>query len=146
MTTFGSASFGRGRAATRAWAFAQRAERLATDAEDDFERGGDPSVSVARYTEADSLLALAEAIDPDWVHLPAARAQAAYRRAWFSGTMGDLEFARNEVDVGIEHANRALAFDPRDGDALEQRGDAEAAGGSDGERPGSRATRWSSKA
>jgi TolB-like protein len=111
-----------GTSSDEAWAFAQRAERLATDAEEEFERAEDPALSVARYVEADSLLALAEVLDPEWTYLAGARARAAYRRAWFTATIGDLETAMSEIDVGIDHANRGLALDPRDGYALEQRG------------------------
>ncbi len=105
-----------------AWALAQRAERLRTDAEDNFEAGGDLAESIQDYRQADSLLALAEGADPSWVQPVAARARAAYRIAWLSANAGDLDTAAREIDVGLGHANRALAMDPKNAMALEQRG------------------------
>lgn len=105
-----------------AWVLAQRAERLRTDAEDNFEADGDLSRSLQAYEEADSLLALAEQADPDWVRLPGARAHAAYRRAWFAANQNDMATVAEEIQEGLEHANRALALDPDDAYALEQRG------------------------
>lgn len=105
-----------------AWALAQRAERISSDAEDNFESGGDPTAMTGAYVEVDSLLALAEELDPRWGRLPAARAQAAYRRAWVAANTNELETAAEEIAVGITHANRALGIDPLDAYALEQRG------------------------
>jgi TolB-like protein/tetratricopeptide (TPR) repeat protein len=105
-----------------AWSLAQRAERLRTQAEDGFEAGGETSVSVEAYHQADSLLAMAERADPSWVLPPGARARAAYRKAWFAAISGDMETAGAEVELGLGHANRALALDARDPNALEQRG------------------------
>ncbi len=113
------------RAATssvEAWALAQRAERLRTDAEDNFEGGGEVGVSVQAFRRADSLLAIAERADPQWVQPPGARAHAAYRKAWFAAITGDMETAGREMDLGLEHASRALALDANDAIALEQRG------------------------
>jgi len=111
-----------GTASDEAWALAQRAERLRTDAEDNFERGGETTRSVEAYRQADSLLALAEGADPRWTRPPGARAQASYRRAWFALADGDLETSGAQINLGLEHANRALASDPGDANALEQRG------------------------
>ena len=105
-----------------AWTLAQRAERLRTEAEDNFEGGGDMSASVQAYEEADGILAQVESLDPEWVKPMAARAHAAYRRAWFAAGMGDFDTALRETEVGLEHAERALALNPEDADALEQRG------------------------
>jgi TolB-like protein len=111
-----------GTSSSDAWALAQRAERLRTDAEDNFDAGGEAAVSVADYQQADSLLGLAERADPSWVQPVAARARAAYRLGWFAAVQGDLDVARREVDVGMGHANRALSMDPHNAVALEQRG------------------------
>ena len=111
-----------GTASDEAWALVQRAERLRTDAEDNFDGGGETSTSVQAYRQADSLLAMAEEVDPGWTRLPGARAQAAYRRAWFALADGDVETTGAEIDAGLEHANRALSLDPGDAYALEQRG------------------------
>ncbi len=111
-----------GTASDDAWALAQRAERLRTDAEDNFEGGGATSTSVEAYRQADTLLAMAERADPDWARPPGARAHAAYRRAWFAMADSDLETSRTEITLGLEHASRALAIAPGDANALEQRG------------------------
>lgn len=105
-----------------AWALAQRADRIASDAEDNFERGGEPSSMIRAYTIVDSLLSVAESLDPQWVRLPGARAQAAYRRAWVAVNTNDLEAAGQEIDTGLRFADRALGMDPDDAYALEQRG------------------------
>ena len=105
-----------------AWALVQRAERLGADAEDAFEAGEPLDGSIQAYEEADELLAAAETIDPDWVEPVAERARAAYRRAWFSWQEGDIDAAVREKDVGLEHAERALAMDPDNAAALEHRG------------------------
>ena len=109
-------------ASVEAWSLAQRAERLRTEAEDNFEGGGEITASVQAFRQADSLLAIAERADPEWVQPPGARAHAAYRKAWFAAVSGDMETASEEIDVGLEHANRALALDANDANALEQRG------------------------
>ena len=105
-----------------AWSLAQRAERLRTQAEDNFEGGGEIAASVEAFRQADSLLALAERVDPAWVRPPGARAHAAYRRAWFAAVLGDIETAGAEIETGLVHAQRALTLDANDAVALEQRG------------------------
>ena len=105
-----------------AWALAQRAERLRTDAEDNFDAGGDIEASMRAIQEADSLLALAEDLDPEWVRIPGARAHAAYRLGWFAANLGDMGAVAEEIETGLGHAERALALDPTDANALEQRG------------------------
>jgi len=105
-----------------AWALAQRADRIANDAEDNFERGGEPSSMIRAYTIADSLLAIAESLDSRWARLPGARAQAASRRACVAVNTNDLETARAEIDEGYQYADRALSLDSQNAYALEQRG------------------------
>jgi TolB-like protein len=111
-----------GTASADAWALAQRAARLVDDAEIGFERGGDPAASMEVLRQADSLLALAEVGDEDWVQPVVSRAHVAYRRAWFAASRGDLATAEEQIDVGLGHADRALAADPQSAGALEQRG------------------------
>jgi TolB-like protein len=105
-----------------AWALAQRADRIASDAEDNFERGAEPSSMIRAYQLADSLLAVAESLDPRWGRLPAARAQTAYRRAWVAVNTNDLPTAEREIEVGVAHADRAISMDSGNALALEQRG------------------------
>ncbi len=111
-----------GTSSVDAWSLAQRAERLSTDAEDNFEKRGDPAASVADFTQADSLLAMAEQFDPNWVQPVANRAHVAYRLAYIAATVGDGDTEQRELDLGLKHADRALAMDPRNANALEQRG------------------------
>lgn len=114
-----------GTSSPEAWSFAQRAERLNTDAQDNFDQGGDRAVSVADFQTADSLLAMAERADPNWVQPIAARAQVAYQWAKVAAKSGDLATAGREIDVGLKHADRALEMDPGNADALEQKGSLE---------------------
>lgn len=111
-----------GTRSVEAWALAQRAEQLMTDAEDTFEGGGSVVASVDAYRRVDSLLDLAERVDPEWSRPPAERARAAYRRAYFAAGMGDVETAGREIEIGFGHAARALDLNPDDATALEQRG------------------------
>lgn len=111
-----------GTASVDAWSLAQRAERLSTDAEDNFEKAGSPAVSVADFQKADSLLAMAERFDPNWVQPVANRAHVAYRLAYLAAAQGDMETKSREIDVGMQHANRALEMDPGNANALEQKG------------------------
>jgi serine/threonine-protein kinase len=111
-----------GTSSVDAWSLAQRAERLRGDAEDVYEGGGEIEGAIQALWQADSLLAMAEAADPEWVEPPAARAHAAYRRAFFAATAGDMEGAGAEIELGLQHAGRALALDPGDANALQQRG------------------------
>ena len=69
---------------------------------------------------ADSLFAGAEKSDGKWAEPVTSRASLAYRR---SRTIGrDPALIRKWVEVGLGHANRALALDPKNADALEVRG------------------------
>lgn len=111
-----------GTASPQAWALAQRATRLIDEAEDHFEAGGDIESSRAALQQADSLLAQAADIDARWVRPLDVRAHTAYRRAWFAASAGDVASALRHVEEGLEYAERALALDPTDASALEQRG------------------------
>ncbi|MCG6990221.1 MAG: hypothetical protein LJF06_18930 [Gemmatimonadetes bacterium] len=111
-----------GTSSVDAWSLAQRAERLTTDAEDNYENRGDPATSVADFRQADSLLAMAEQFDSKWVEPVANRAHIAYRLAYLAAVGGDTETERKELATGLAQANRALVMDPRNANALEQRG------------------------
>lgn len=111
-----------GTSSSEAWALAQRATRLMDDAEDAFEGGGDPAASRETLGQADSLFALAEVADPAWLRPLTSRAHAAYRRAWFAASGGDLAAVEELIEGGLGHADRALASDPQNAQALEQRG------------------------
>ncbi len=72
------------------------------------------------FAAADSLFGAAERVDARWSEPAAQRAFLAYRRSRLAG--GDPVQIRKWVDVGIGHADRALALDARNADALETRG------------------------
>jgi serine/threonine-protein kinase len=105
-----------------AWSQVQRAELVLQQAEDVAD-SGDPEAAIDRLVLVDSLLALAERADPDWVRPAARRAHASFRRAFFlANGLGEFDQAGATIDFGLEYADRALRTDPRDADALEQRG------------------------
>lgn len=109
-------------ASVEAWSLAQRAERLRKDAEEAQEQG-DTDRALAALAQSDSILGIAEAADPTWPELPAQRAHLASRRAFFVAvSTGDFQAAAAEIRTGLEHADRALALDPKNANALEQQG------------------------
>jgi serine/threonine-protein kinase len=103
---------------TEAWALLQRAERLRKSAEESLQHD-EMDASFATLAQADSVLALAEQLDPLWVEPVAHRAQIAYRRARLAE---DARSFGEWTAVGLGHAERALALAPRNADALAVRG------------------------
>lgn len=73
------------------------------------------------YAQADSLLAQAERLDPAWSRPPAIRAALDFQRSRWTGT-AQRERTEALVEEGLTHANRALALNPSNADALEVRG------------------------
>ena len=104
----------------QAWELAQRAERRRKDAE--ALPPDSAAAAIAALVEADSLLVAAERLDPKWPDAPAIRSRVALRRMRMSRS--DLTAAQRWSDEAVADANRALALDPRDADALEMRGTA----------------------
>ncbi|MFC1531555.1 protein kinase [Gemmatimonadota bacterium] len=101
-----------------AWSSVQQAERTRKEAER-LIGSGETTDGFAAFDQADSKLAEAEGHDPLWVEPTAFRALIAYRRSRLSE--GRPEILR-WVDVGNEHADRALRIDPNHPQALEARG------------------------
>jgi tetratricopeptide (TPR) repeat protein len=101
-----------------AWTALQRAEKVRKDAIAQA-ASGDSSSSKVNFARADSLLMQAESLDKDWVDPVAQRSVVALARARV--TSDPLE-AKPWIDRGLADANRALASDPRNVDALEARG------------------------
>jgi TolB-like protein len=111
------------RAATesaRALALYEQAERLY----DEFERfraDGDSAAALRELARADSLLAVAESLDPGWVEPVVRRGWWAYDGASFSKT-GPGSVRADELLGALAHAERALALAPDDPGALELHG------------------------
>jgi tetratricopeptide (TPR) repeat protein len=82
---------------------------------------GDISAATRTLARADTLLSQAEAADPKWVTPVAQRGWLAYREARLSGSF-DKTYYADRIARGMGHADRALALQPRDPDALELRG------------------------
>jgi serine/threonine-protein kinase len=102
-----------------AWALTQRAERRRRDVERLF-AADSASAAFAALADADSMLSRAQRLDARWSEPSALRARLALLRARYR--RGDAARMRAAVDSGLVFANRALALDPRDSDALEARG------------------------
>ncbi len=101
-----------------AWSLVQRGERLRKDAERLIESDS-TEAGLLIFDQADSVLALAESADPQWIVAPTLRSEIAYRR---SRLAHDQRSTFDWVDVGLAHANRALEIDPNAPRALELRG------------------------
>ena len=108
-------------ASVEAWALVQRAERLRKDAEG-LLREGRLEEAARDFQGADSVLALAEAADRDWIEPVGLRAHVAFRRSRTAQYAGDMSTATEQVEVGLDHADRALQRAPNHARALEQRG------------------------
>ena len=83
---------------------------------------GDAAGMTAAFGAADSVLAIAEQLDRRWVEPITRRAALAYQRSRLAGAGARPEVIRPLVEVAIGHADRALALDAEDPDALEVRG------------------------
>jgi tetratricopeptide (TPR) repeat protein len=101
-----------------AWSLVQRAEKLRKDA-DALDQKGDAAGAARQLLAADTLLAQAEPLDSKWPEPIVARGQIALRQERMSNDPVEVSRA---IDAGMAHANRALALDPRNADALELRG------------------------
>lgn len=103
-----------------AWQLLQRA-RAATDNAEDLWDAGDRETAWARLEAADSLLAEAEELAPEWVDPTVRRGWIAYWRSRWRGATEQTEAARWIRD-GLEHARVALRMAPEDPEAHELRG------------------------
>jgi hypothetical protein len=101
-----------------AWSMVQRAEKMRKDA-DLLEEGGDHAGATRWLVAADTLLAQAESLDPKWPEPIVLRGRIALRQ---ERTSNDPSEVTRLISAGLAHANRAVALDPRDADALELRG------------------------
>ena len=101
-----------------AWSLVQRAEKVRKEAQALW-TAGDSAGSLASLLRADTLLAHAETRDDAWVQPIVLRAQLAYEGA---ERIPAARLAREWIDRGLEHADRALALEPRNGYAIAARG------------------------
>jgi eukaryotic-like serine/threonine-protein kinase len=101
-----------------AWSLVQRADRMRKDA-DASDQGGNTQGAQLQLLAADTLLTQAEALDPHWTEPIVLRGKMAGRLELMTTDPAD---AAKWINIGIAHADRALAIDPRDPDALELRG------------------------
>ena len=104
----------------RAWHLFQRAEELTRDVEP-LLAAGDTAGSAGRLLRADSLLEQAEAVEPRWARPSVSRGWLAFRQLDMVGTFITGHY-RRWTARGLEHAERALALDRGNADALELRG------------------------
>ena len=101
-----------------AWTLLQRANKTKKDGEEQ-SANADTAASQRSFALGDSLLAQSEQLDPKWVDPISARAGLALAEA---KTAGGALGAKPLIERGLGHAERALALDPRNADALENRG------------------------
>ena len=109
----------RGTASVQAWEAYQMAGAAQRDAEGAAGHG-DLDLAHDEYLRADTLLAQAEAADGGWIEPVTERGWLAYRQSRLGGF--DREGYVRWIDLGLGHAERALALDPADADALELKG------------------------
>jgi eukaryotic-like serine/threonine-protein kinase len=108
-----------GTSSNDAWLLVQRAEQMrkrgeAASAE------GDTATRRVEFTAADSLLAMAEQLDPRWATPVIQRGYVAYRWSRLIGR--DPVQLERYIAEGLGHVERGLAIDPRSPDGLELRG------------------------
>ncbi|HJW48049.1 MAG TPA: hypothetical protein VJ726_01380, partial [Candidatus Limnocylindria bacterium] len=101
-----------------AWSLVQRAEKARKDAEA-FMASDSAEAAARTLAMADSLLAWAEELDSRWATPIVQRAWLAFREV---RSIRDALRKPAVIAKGIEHAERALALDPRNAEAFEVRG------------------------
>jgi eukaryotic-like serine/threonine-protein kinase len=104
----------------RAWHLFQHAEELSKDV-DPLLTAGDTTGAASHLRRSDSLLRLAEAIEPAWIRPAISRGWLAFRQLDIVGTFDKAHYDR-WTTAGLVHAGRALRMDSTDPDGLELRG------------------------
>jgi TolB-like protein len=107
-----------GTQSAEAWSLVQRADKMRKDADSIF-KGGNREGAARQLVAADTLLAQAETLDPKWPEPIVLRGRISLRQEQMSND--PVEVAR-AIDTGLAHANRAIALDSRNAEALELRG------------------------
>jgi serine/threonine-protein kinase len=111
------------RAGTRnvaAWELMQQGQQATRDAEA-LAAAGDSGGTMAKIATADSILARAEAQDPQWIAPVVARGWLDYQRTRLSGSFNKTYYG-TWLAEGLKQAERAFKLNPNDPDALELRG------------------------
>lgn len=103
-----------------AWELMQRA-RVASEQAEALSDAGDVDAEWDLIGVADSLLAAAEEVAPEWVEPTVRRGWIAYKRSRWRGAMEQAE-AAPWIDEGMAHAQVAILLQPDHADALELRG------------------------
>ena len=109
------------RAGTRnvkAWELEQQAQTMAAGI-DSLAAVGDPDGAARETRRVDSMFARVEQMDGKWVAPIVQRAWLDYRQA---RRAADKDQYAAWIDPGLAHAERAVALQPKDADALEVRG------------------------
>ena len=113
------------RAGTRnaaAWDAFQRAKQTVSQG-DSLVAAGDTRAATIVLASADSTLGGVAAQDPKWAAPPALQATLNYRLARMAlASGGGAEAVSKRIDAGLERADKAVAANPNDSDALEARG------------------------
>lgn len=102
-----------------AWALLQQAKLSSHDGEKAAALG-DTGVMLRAFGKADSALAQAATLDPQWAAIPVQRGENDYLVSRFYS--GDQLRVVQWVDSGMTQANQALSLSAQDADALELRG------------------------
>ena len=105
---------------TKAWELLQRAGGLSKDLEP-LLASGDTAAAARHLAQADSLLAQAEQLDPNWTAAPIERGWLAYHQTDLISNF-DKPYYSTWTARGLEQANRALQLKPNDPDGLELKG------------------------
>jgi TolB-like protein len=105
---------------TQAWELLQQAAKSSKDFEP-LLAAGDTAAAGRRLAQADSLLAGAEKLDPQWAAPHVARGWLAYYQMDLASGFDKPHYAK-WIERGMKHAAGALALNPADPDALELRG------------------------
>jgi TolB-like protein len=103
-----------------AWELLQQAEQVTAGA-DPLIDAGDNDAASRHLASADSILARAEAADPQWATPIVKRGWLAYRQSRLASSLDKGIYAQ-WTERGLAHAERALKLKPDDPDALELRG------------------------
>ncbi|MFC1530642.1 adenylate/guanylate cyclase domain-containing protein [Gemmatimonadota bacterium] len=102
-----------------AWELLQRARAQSDLAAQLADAGNE--MAWERMAAADSMLALAEEIAPEWVEPTVARGWLAFESSRWAG-VSEQDDAEEWIDRGMNHAQIALQLDPENADALQLRG------------------------